>query len=304
MGAGHDHGSVGDSRARLWVAFGLTFAVFCAQVVGTVVTGSIALLTDTAHMLTDAAGLAMALIAATLVRRPPSPKRTWGFRRAEVIAAFLQASLLLVVGAYSAVEGIRRLVDPPDVPGPELLVFGAVGLAANVAAIAVLASGRRASLNMRAAFLEVMNDALGSLAVIVAAVVIATTGFLRADPIAGLVIAALIAPRAIKLIRESVAVLMEFTPAELDLDDVRRHIRGLDHVLDVHDLHASTVGTGMPTLTGHIVVRDECFTDGHAAELLDEVKACVAEHFDVRVDHATFQIETERTRAAESSTHH
>lgn len=305
MGAGHGHGTADDNRIRLGIAFGLTFTVFVAQAVGSVVTGSLALLTDTAHMLTDAVGLAVAFVTATLVLRPASAKRTWGFRRAEVIAAFAQAALLLVVGLYSAFEGVRRLIDPPEVPGTGLLVFGIIGLVANVIAIAVLASGRRSNLNMRAAFLEVVNDALGSVAVIVAAILIATTGFLRADPIAGLVIAALILPRAAKLIRETLRVLMEFTPAGLDLDDVRHHLRDLDHVTDVHDLHASTVGTGLPTLTGHIVVRDECFTDGHAAETLSAAKRCVAEHFDIRIEHATFQIETERIRDSEphSATH-
>ncbi|HJA04561.1 MAG TPA: cation diffusion facilitator family transporter [Candidatus Microbacterium stercoravium] len=300
MGAGHPHGSPSDSRARLWVAFGLTFVVLIAQAVGTVLTGSLALLTDTAHMLTDVSGLAMALVAATLILRPPSSKRTWGFRRAEVIAALAQAALLLVVGVYSAVEGVRRLFDPPEVPGSELLVFGVIGLAANIVAILVLASSRNSSLNMRAAFLEVLNDALGSVGVIVAGILITTTGFLRADPLAGLVIAALIVPRAVKLIRESIAVLMEFTPAGLDLDDVRRHVLELEHVIDVHDLHASMVGTGLPTLTGHIVVRDECFTDGHAVDVLSEVKECVAAHFDVAIEHATFQIETQSIRESES----
>jgi len=299
-GHGHHHGAPSDSRARLWVAFGLTFAVLIAQAVGTVLTGSLALLTDTAHMLTDVSGLAMALVAASLMQRPVSSKRTWGFRRAEVIAALAQAALLLVVGVYSAVEGVRRLFDPPEVPGSDILVFGVIGLAANVVAIAVLASGRNSSLNMRAAFLEVINDALGSVGVIVAGILIATTGFLRADPLAGLVIAALIVPRAVKLIRESVGVLMEFTPAGLDLDDVRRHVLELEHVIDVHDLHASMVGTGLPTLTGHIVVRDECFTDGHAVDVLGEVKECVAAHFDVAIEHATFQIETQRIRESES----
>ena len=146
---------------------------------------------------------------------------------------------------------------------------------------------------MRAAFLEVLNDALGSLGVIIAAIVIATTGFMQADAIAGLLIATLIVPRAFKLMRETTGVLMEFTPKGLDLDKVRSHILELDHVKDVHDLHASTVATGLPTLTAHVVVDDECFTDGHAAQTLHEIKDCVAGHFEVSIHHSTFQIETE-----------
>lgn len=300
MGAGHDHGPAsaeagqpGDYRRKLWVASGITAVIVVAQAFGSVITGSLALLTDTAHAAADASGLLVALIAATLMLRPATSKRTWGFRRIEVIAALGQATLLIVVGIYAAIEGVRRLFEPPEVPSTELLVFGIVGLAANITAIAILASSRGANFNMRAAFLEVLNDALGSLGVIVAAIVIATTGFQRADAIAGLFIAALIVPRALKLMRETTSVLMEFTPKGLDLDEVRAHILELEHVEDVHDLHASTVATGLPTITAHVVVKDECFTDGHAAEVLYAVKECVAEHFEVSVNHSTFQIETE-----------
>ncbi|SDQ52073.1 cation diffusion facilitator family transporter [Microbacterium sp. cf332] len=306
MGAGHDHGpsdaagsgdgAPGDFRRRLWIAFGITAAIVVTQAVGSVVTGSLALLTDTAHALTDASGLLVALVAATLMLRPATARRTWGFRRIEVIAALAQAALLLGVGVYAAIEGIRRLFEPPEVPAFELLVFGIVGLVANIVAIALLASSRGANFNMRAAFLEVLNDALGSVGVIVAAIVIATTGFAQADAIAGLFIAGLIVPRAAKLMRETGSVLMEFTPRGLDLDDVRAHIMRLDHVTDVHDLHASTVASGLPTITAHVVVEDRCFTDGHAAEVLQEVRSCVADHFEVSVPHSTFQIENEQIR--------
>lgn len=305
MGAGHAHtpgtddGHPGDFRKRLTIAFAITAGIVVAQAVGAWVTGSLALLTDTAHALTDASGLLVALVAGTLMLRPPSPRRTWGFRRIEVVAALAQATLLLVVGAYAAIEGVRRLVAPPEVPAGELLVFGVIGLVANAVAIGVLASNRSANLNMRAAFLEVLNDALGSVGVIVAAIVIATTGYLQADAIAGLFIAALIVPRAIKLLRETSSVLMEFTPKGLDLDDVREHMLSVEHVREVHDLHASTVATGLPTLTAHVVVDDECFVDGHAAEVLAQVKACVAEHFDVAIHHSTIQIETPSISAAE-----
>lgn len=311
MGAGHNHapseaGAVpGDFRRKLWVAFAITATLVAVQAVGAFVTGSLALLTDTAHAVTDASGLLVALIAASLMLRPATARRTWGFRRIEVIAALGQASLLLVVGTYTAVEGVRRLFEPPEVPAGELLIFGVVGLAANIVAIVILSSSRAANFNMRAAFLEVLNDALGSLGVIVAAIVIATTGFLQADAIAGLFIAALIVPRAFKLMRETGSVLMEFTPQGLDLDAVRAHILELDHVKDVHDLHASTVATGLPTIAAHVVVEDECFTDGHAAEVLTRVKECVAEHFPVSVLHSTFQIETAHIRDSEPpSTRH
>jgi cobalt-zinc-cadmium efflux system protein len=284
----------------LWLAFGITASIVVAQAVGSVVTGSLALLTDTAHAVADASGLLVALIAATLMLRPATAKRTWGFRRIEVLAALGQAVLLIGVGTYAAVEGVRRLFEPPEVPAGELLIFGVVGLTANIIAILILSSSRGANFNMRAAFLEVLNDALGSLGVIVAAIVIATTGFQQADAIAGLVIAALIVPRAFILLRETAEVLMEFTPKDLNLDDVRSHILKLDHVKDVHDLHASTVATGLPIISAHVVVDDACFQDGHAPEVLREIKACVAEHFPVSVQHSTFQVETAQVSADES----
>ena len=312
MGAGHSHGAAHPGtaphahRRRLAIALGLSSVVLVAQAIGAVVTGSLALLTDTAHMLTDVIGLAVALVAAVLVTRPPDPMRTWGFRRIEVLAALGQATLLLVVGVLAAIEGVSRLVEPPAMPAGGLLVFGVIGLVANVIALVVLHGGRDGNLNLRAAVLEVMNDALGSVAVIVAAIVIQLTGFLQADAIAGLLIAALIVPRAALLIRDTGRILMEFTPAGLDLEEVRRHLLDCEHVLEVHDLHASTVGTGLPILTAHVVVEDGCFTDGHAAELLTELSACVAEHFPVAIHHSTFQLETRSIRAvaAHAAAHH
>jgi len=306
MGAGHhqapgveETGQSPDFRKKLWIAFGITACIVVVQLVGAIVTGSLALLTDTVHAITDASGLLVALIAATLMRKPPTARHTWGFRRVEVIAALGQAALLLAIGIYAAIEGVRRLIEPPEVPAMELLIFGVLGLVANVIALSVLASSRGANFNMRAAFLEVLNDALGSLGVIVAAIIISTTGFLQADAIASLFIVALIVPRAYVLMRETLSVLMEFTPKGLDLDEVRRHILELDHVLDVHDLHASTVATGLPVLTAHIVVKDKCFTSGHVAEQLQAVQKCVSEHFDVAIHHSTFQIETADIAAQE-----
>lgn len=302
---GHDHGSTSQqtdrgTRRRLLIAFCITAIIVVAQAVGSVVTGSLALLTDTAHALADASGLLVAVIAATMMLRPPNSKRTWGFARIEVIAALGQAVLLIVVGSYAAIEGVRRLFEPADVPGTELLVFGVIGLIANIAAIVVLASRRGDNFNMRAAFLEVLNDALGSVGVIVAAIVINTTGFQRADTIAALFIAALIIPRAFTLLRQTVRVLMEYAPTGLDLDEVRDHILELDHVRDVHDLHASMIGTGLPVISAHVVIDDQCFESGHAPQILEEILTCVKEHFPVSIDHATIQLETAAVRDRES----
>lgn len=301
MAADHHHGPT-DGRAdrglrnRLLIAFGITALIVLTQAIGSVITGSLALLTDTAHALSDSTGLLVAVIAATMMLRPPSSKRTWGFARIEVVAALGQALLLLVVGSYAAVEGLRRLLEPAEVQGKELLFYGIIGLAANIAAMVVLSSSRDANFNMRAAFLEVLNDALGSLGVIVAAIVIATTGFQRADTIAGLFIAALILPRAYRLLRETVRVLMEFTPKDVDLDAVRAHILELDHVHEVHDLHASTIGTGLPVVSAHVVIDDDCFESGHAPQILEQIRSCLKEHFPVSFEHATIQMETTAVR--------
>ncbi|TRW43959.1 cation diffusion facilitator family transporter [Georgenia yuyongxinii] len=303
MVSGHTHDHAEANRTRLAIAFGITATVLVAEVVGAWWTGSLALLVDATHMLTDTAGLGLALVAASLVLRPPTSRRTWGFRRAEVLAAAAQATLLLAVGVYALIEGVRRLMDPPDVPATGLLVFGVIGLLANLVAMAVLAGGRSASLNLRAAFLEVVNDALGSAAVIVSAVVIAATGWTRADAVAALVIAALILPRTLMLLRESTSVLLESTPRGLDLDDVRAHLLAVPHVRAVHDLHASQIASGLPVLTAHVVIDDDCFRDGHAAEMLGQLQRCVAEHFPVSVAHSTFQLEPVGHRPHEGHVH-
>lgn len=297
--SGHDHvhGS-GHHRSRLAVALAITLTVLLVQVVGALWTGSLALLVDSAHVLTDAAGLLIALLAASLAERPATVRRTWGLRRTEVLAAGLQAVALLGVGGYVVVEGIQRLADPPEIRAGELLVFAVLGLIGNLVAIAVLASSRSDNLNLRAAFLEVVTDALGSVAVIISAIVLATTGWAQVDTLAALLIGALIVPRALRILREAVDVLLESTPRDLDLAAVRTHLLGVEHVRGVHDLHASLIATGLPVLTAHVVVDDECFHDGHAPAILAELQACVAQHFAVSVEHSTFQLETAAHREA------
>ena len=300
----HAHAKPGTNRTRLAIAFGITATILIAEVIGAWWTNSLTLLVDAGHMLTDASGLLMALIAASLALRPPTPERTWGYRRAEVLAAGAQSAILLTVGIYALIEGIRRLFDPAEVTAGGLLVFGIVGLVGNIVAMLVLGAGRAANLNMRAAFLEVVNDALGSVAVIISAIVISLTGWTRIDAIAGMLIAALIVPRAITILKEAGGILLESTPRGLKLDDVRRHILQVPHVIGVHDLHASTIATGLPVLTVHVVVDENCFTQGHVSQKLRDLQTCVAEHFDVSVEHSTFQIEAPSHSALERHSHH
>ncbi len=307
MAHDHDHAegdlAAASNRRRIALVLAVTLTVLAAEVVGALWTGSLALLADAGHMLTDAAGLVLALLAAHLVTRPATSRRTWGYQRAETLAAAVQALLLLGVGIYVLVEGIRRLIEPPTVASTGMLIFGIVGLLGNAISITLLASSRSANLNLRAAFLEVLNDALGSVAVIIAAIVIATTGWTRADAVVSLLIGVLILPRTVALLRETARVLMETTPAGLDLDDIRRHLLEVDHVQSVHDLHASQIATGLPVLTAHVVVDDQCFYDGHLALLLDQLQTCVASHFPVSVEHSTFQFEQTSHTAHELSHH-
>ena len=294
-GHSHNHGAE-VSRGRLLIALCLSVTVLVAEIITALLTGSLALLADAGHMLTDVVGLVMALVAAHLSTRPATDRSTWGMRRAEVIGAALQAGMLAVVGAFVAFKAIHNLLVAPQVEASGMLVMGVIGLVANVIALVVLSGGRGGdghgeNLNMRAAFLEVLNDALGSVGVIIAAAIVARTGWTRADAVVSLIIAALILPRAVALLRSALAVLMDFTPKELDLAQVRTHMLEVDHVEEVHDLHAWTVASGMPVLTAHVVVRDECLRDGHTEEILDRLQSCMAEHFPVRIQHATLQLE-------------
>lgn len=279
---------------RLALTLTLTGTVLVAEVVGAVITGSLALLVDAGHMLTDVAVLTASVIAAVLMRRKPTATRTWGWDRLEVVTAAGSAAALLLVGVYALVMAIRRLFFIPDdiEDLPLMLGFGVLGLAANVISILLLASERSDNLNMRAAFLEVLNDALGSVAVIVGAVIMLVTGWSGADSVAGALIALLMVPRAFKLLHRSVKVLLLEVPSGLDLEAVRQHLQNVPCVESVHDLHASTVRTGLVTLSAHVVVRTGLSPE-QSAQVLESMQKCVREHFPVSVDHTTFQIEPE-----------
>jgi len=290
-GHDHDHGvsAAAGHRRPLALVLAISGTILVVEIIGAVVSGSLALLADAGHMLTDVAGLTLALIAAVLADRPATPKRTWGYRRAEILAAAAQAAVLLAVGVYVLVEAVRRLVAPPEVSSGAMVVFGAIGLAGNALSILLLSRIQRGNLNTRAALLEVVNDALGSVAVLIAAGLIAWTGWTRADAIASLIIGALILPRTWKLLRETVDVLMEATPKSVDIESIRSHIMATEHIHEVHDLHVSSVASDLPVLTAHVVVDESCFHDGHLPKLLDHLQQCLAGHFDV--EHSTFQFE-------------
>ena len=298
MTSGHGHAAGrAEDRSRLKLVLFVTCAVIAVEVVGAWMSGSLALLADAGHMVTDAAAVALALSASYVATLPATSRRTYGLHRAEILAALSNAVVLLVVCSYLAYAGIRRLIDPVEVEATSMLVFATVGLVANAVSLGVLSRRRDESLNMRGAYLEVLSDLLGSVAVVVAALVIAATGFTQADSIASLLIAGMILPRSFSLLRKAVDVLLETTPEHMDLDDVRKHLEEVPGVVDVHDLHAWVITSGMPMLSVHVTVSDQVLAERGVGSLLDEFSDCVASHFEV--EHATFQIEPASHRAHE-----
>lgn len=291
---------------RLILTLSLTSIVFIAEVVGSFLTNSLSLLIDAGHMLTDISVLVASTVTAILMQRRPNGKRTWGWARLEVITAAAGALVLLFVGVYALVEAGMRLFGNGhdgihDVN--QLLFFGLLGLAANVGSIVILVSRSHDNMNMRAAFLEVMNDALGSVAVVISAIVMMSTRWTGFDAVAGGIIAILMIPRALKLLKNAIKVLLEQTPEGLDLDLVRKHLEGVKHVIAVHDLHASTVSTGMPIFMAHVVV-EKNLTIEQCAQILSQLQDCLREHFPVSVSHTTFQLEPEGYTTPSSSEHH
>ena len=296
----HDHSHASASTTRLGWALAVTGAVVVAELLGAFWSGSLSLAADAGHMVVDASGLVIALIAARLMRRPRDEKHTWGWARSEVLAAALQAGMLLIISVMVVWEGAWRLASPPEVEAGPMLIVGIVGLLANVVSLAILAGGREANLNMKAAFLEVANDALGSLAVIVAAGAEWALGWTRADAIASLLIAALMAPRALALLRRSVAILMEQAPTSVDVRQLRAHMLDVNGVLDVHDLHVAAVSSHLVTVTAHVTVTHEA--DGPTRDrIIHELGECACHHFPIA--HSTFQLECPQHREHEHLEH-
>lgn len=290
-GHGHSHGLTlgGVYRGRLIAALAITFSVMIIEAVGAVISGSLALLADAGHMLSDSLGLAIALFATWLAARPATERRTFGWKRVEILAALVNGLVVGVIGILMLIEGTRRFFAPMEVDAPVMLTAAALGLVANFFALRLLTGGQKESLNVRGAYLEVLGDMLGSIAVIVAALVIQLSGFTRADGLASITIGLLILPRAYTLLKAVVLVLLEATPEETDLAEVRRHMEEVNGVVLVDDLHAWTITSGLPALTAHVQIDSTAFMDGRAEHILSELNACISGHFDIR--HSTLQLE-------------
>lgn len=285
--ADHAHGN----RRRLGAALGIVVVVLLIELAGAWLSGSLALLADAGHMTSDAIGLVVALIASTIAARPATDRHTFGFRRVEVLGALVNGVLLGVVSVTVAIEAIRRLLTPgtDHVNGVPLLIVAAIGLIANLVAFSILRGGDRESLNLRGARLEVLGDLLGSIAALVAGVVILTTGFAAADAIASLLIAVMIVPRAVSLLRDVLRVLTESAPRGTDAEEIRAHLLQTDGVVDVHDVHVWTITSGDPVFTAHVEVDAGIFERGETDVMLDRLGECLKGHFDVA--HSTFQLE-------------
>ena len=292
------HGSAAaDNRGRLVAVLVLSLAILVVEVGGGLLANSLALLADAGHVLTDVAGVGMALLAIWFAGRSPTTGLTYGYLRLEILAAVANAVLLFGVAVLILIEAWRRLSEPPEIASGLMLAVALLGLAANAVSLFLLRDAQRESLNMRGAYLEVLGDFVGSGAVIVAAIVIAATGWTVADAVASAFIGLLILPRTFALLREATDVLLEATPKGIDMDHVRAHILDAPGVIDCHDLHAWTITSGMNVLSAHVTLAE----GADAAATLDALCACLSDDFDI--EHSTFQLETVDRRRVEERSH-
>ena len=288
MGAGHDHGLSEIQHERpLWWAFGLTVAFLAAEVAGGLITNSLALLSDAAHMATDVIALAISLTAVRLSRRPADAKRTYGYARLEALGAVINGGLLFVVAGYILWEAVGRFRTPPEVASTGMLVIAAIGLVINLISMKLLSAGSGSSLNVKGAYLEVWSDMLGSVGVIVGAIIIRFTGWTVVDPIVAVLIGLWVLPRTWTLLRAAAHVLMQGVPEGLNLDDIRKAITEYAGVKEVHDLHVWALGSKQPVLTAHVVLEG---SNGDADTVRQAIAAMLHDRFDV--EHATLQIES------------
>ena len=293
---GHNHGShgrrqtvTGSYRRALTIVLLISVGIAVGEVVGAVITGALVLFADAAHMAADAAGVGLSLLAAWFASRPATDRRTFGYARAEILAAMANSLLLLAMAAVIFTEAIRRLTSPPAVSSGVLIGFGVGALVANACSLLVLRHGQASSLNVRSAFLEVAADTLGAAAVIVTGIIISATGIALVDPIASIAVGALILPRTWRLLREAIDILLEASPKGIDLDDIREHMGRLPGIREVHELHVWTITSGLPVLSAHVVVDPAVIEHGQSAIMLDKLQACLRGHFDL--EHSTFQLE-------------
>ena len=299
---GHDHAVSGDADKRyLKLALWLIAGFMLVEVVVGFIAGSVALLADAGHMLSDVGALAASIWAINLAARPAGGAWTYGWKRAEILSAAGNGITLLVVSALVTYEAVRRLIDPPPVAGLAVLLVALLGVAVNVVATLVINRANKSSMNIQGAFQHILTDLYAFIATVIAGVVILATGFRRADSIASLVVVALMLRAAYGLLRDSGRVLLEAAPEGVNLDDLRGHLLETEHVVDVHDLHAWSVTSSLPAVSAHVVIANDCFDNGQCPQILDELQECLTGHFDV--EHSTFQLEPTDHAAHEAGSH-
>jgi cobalt-zinc-cadmium efflux system protein len=274
----------------LTVALALTFALTIAEAIAGILTGSLALIADAAHMLTDAGGLALALFAIRFASRPATPEKTYGYLRAEILAALINAVVLLLIAGYVLYEAYWRILSPPEILGGPMLAVAVIGLVVNFISMKLLAAGSSESLNVKGAYFEVLSDMLGSLGVILAALIVMLTGWTPADPIIAAGIGLFIVPRTWLLLRQATNILLEGTPAHIDAEKIKERLSAIDGVIDVRDFHIWTITSGFDSLTAHLVVKNY----GDARRIFREARTILSDEFDL--DHVTIQIEDEELR--------
>jgi cobalt-zinc-cadmium efflux system protein len=292
MGAGHSHhhahaATSGRNRTRLALTLGLAAVYMLAEVAGGWFTGSLALLADAGHMLSDVAALGLSLFAMSMARRPPTSKRTFGYHRMEILAALANGAALVAISIFVLVEAVQRFRQPPEVDAPVMMAIATGGLLVNLAGLWILHEGRSESLNVRGAWLHVLTDALGSVQAIAAGALIWAFGWQWADPAASVLIAVLVVYSSWSLLKEATGVLMESAPSHIDVDEVRDAMIGIPGVIEVHDLHVWTITSGMENLSAHVVVEEGCYD----CDVLTEIRTTLHDRFGIH--HMTVQMETE-----------
>jgi len=294
MGHAHNHSAAGKNKKRLAIVLALTSAYLVAEVIGGLLTHSLALLADAGHMLTDVAGLILALFAIRFAERPATPERTYGYYRIEILVALVNAVVLIGISLYILYEAYERFRNPPEIQSGGMLAVALVGLVVNIAGIYLLKSASEESLNMKGAYFEVLSDMLTSIGVIAAGIIMLTTGWYYADPIISAGIGVFILPRTWMLLRDAVGVLLEGTPHDVNLAALRESIRTVEGVADVHDLHVWSLTSGINAMSVHAVLADHSLHD----EVLAAVQKKVTSEF--KIAHATVQVECKGCTAFET----
>lgn len=286
----HHHSFAGKNKKNLKIVFVLTFCFMIVEAVGGYLTNSLALIADAAHMFTDTGALGLALIAIWFAERPPTPDKTYGYYRTEILAAFINSLVLLLISFFILYEAWQRLNHPPEVLSSPMLIIASLGLVVNLIGMKLLSEGSAKSLNMKGAYLEVFSDMLGSIGVIVASLLIMFKGWEIADPIASIAMGLFILPRTWHLLKQVTHVLLEGTPTHIEINEVEQELLKLNGVVSIHDTHIWTITSGIDAMTAHIEIED--FNNGN--EILTGIKKILVEKFNIL--HSTIQLETEECK--------